>query len=218
MKTWFFFPLHHCNMLTTSGTKPLWQRDKAGAKVFLAEKKQALKIDPANPQSDHTFSLREHFHSNLCRHTLQKPLFPKYICLLCWRAVIPGREICYCEWNLFRSLLSLSGKVCTDTAMGGSINFRNTESCAQECLAEPVGRGSCAVPVPAAPSPAARQGTRGCGNAAARCLPLETHPGGQAGKEMWWMPLIPHTFQTSKMGLWKASSVLFDTAERNWII
>lgn len=50
-------------------------------------------------------------------------------------------------------------------------------------LAEPVGHSSCAVPVPAAPSPAA-QGTRGCGNAAAHCLPLERHPGGQAGKEM----------------------------------
>lgn len=119
-------------MLTTSGTKPLWQRDKAGAKVSLAEKKQALKIDPINPQSDHTLPLREHFHSNLCRHT-SETIIPKYICLLWWRAVIPEREIRYCEWNLFRSLLSLSGKMCSDTAMGGSINFWKTERCAQEC-------------------------------------------------------------------------------------
>lgn len=127
-----FFPLHHCNMLTTSGTKPLWQRDKAGAKVFLAERKQAPKIDPITPQSDHTLPLRKHFHSNLRRHT-SETITPKYICLLWWRAVIPEREMCYCKWNLFRSLLSLSGKMCSDTAMGGSINFWNTESCAQKC-------------------------------------------------------------------------------------
>lgn len=30
----------NCNMLTTSGTKSLWQKDRAGSKVFLAEKKQ----------------------------------------------------------------------------------------------------------------------------------------------------------------------------------
>lgn len=62
--------------------------------------------------------------------------------------------------------------------------LKHRELCS-EVLAEPAGHGSCAVPVPAAPSPAARQdATRGCGNSAARCLPLERHPGGQAGKEM----------------------------------
>lgn len=119
-------------MLTTSGTKPLWQRDKAGAKVFLAEKKQALKIDAMTPQYDHTLPLREHFHSNLRRHT-SEAIIPEYICLLWWRAVILEREMCYCELNPLRSLLSLSGKTCSDTAMGGSINFWNSESCAQEC-------------------------------------------------------------------------------------
>lgn len=58
LRTPEFFPLHHCNVLTASG-----------AKVFLAEKKQALKIDPMTPQSDHTLPVREHFHSNLRRHT-----------------------------------------------------------------------------------------------------------------------------------------------------
>lgn len=127
-----FFLLHHCNMLTTSGTKPLWQRDKSGAKVFLAEKTQALKIGPMTPQSDHTLPLRKHFYSNQRRHT-SETIILKYICLLWWRAVIPERETCYCEWDLCRSLLSLSGEMCSDRAMGGSINFWNVESCVQKC-------------------------------------------------------------------------------------
>ena len=126
-----FSPLHHCNMLTTSGTKPPWQRDKAGAKVFLAEKKQAPKRDPMTPQSDPSLPLRKHFHPNLRKRT-SEPVIPKYICLLSWRAVTPEREMCCCEWNQFRSLLSLSGKMCSDTAMGGSINFWNAKSRVQK--------------------------------------------------------------------------------------
>lgn len=122
-----FSPLHHCSMLTTSGTKPPWQGDKAGARVFLAEKKQAQKRDPVTPQADHTWPLRKHFHPHLRRHTSQ-PVIPKYICLLWWRAVTLEREMCYCEWNPFRSFLSLSGKMYSDRAMGGSMNFWNAES------------------------------------------------------------------------------------------
>lgn len=69
-----FSPLHHCNTLTTSGTKTLWRRDKTGAKVFLAEKQQEPKSDPMTLQSDHTLPLRKHFHSV---DTFQSLLFPK---------------------------------------------------------------------------------------------------------------------------------------------
>lgn len=169
-----FFPLHHCNMLTTSGTKPLWQRDKAGAKVFLAEKKQALKIDPMTPHPDHTLPLGEHFHSNLHRHT-SETIIPKYICLLWWRAVSPEREIRYCKWNLFRSLPSLSGKMCSDTAMGGSINFWNTESCAQKGWLSLL---DTAAALCLCQQPPAQLRAGHSERVRQLCLPVERHPGG----------------------------------------
>lgn len=212
-----FFPLHHCNMLTASGTKPPWQRDKAGAKVFLAEKKQALKIDPMTPQSDHTLPLREHFHSNLRRHTSES-IIPTYSCLLWWRAVIPEREMCYCEWNLFRSLLSLSGKMCWAAAMGGSINLWNRESCAQKRWLSPPDAAAALCLCQQRPAQL-RRGTRAQGAA----IPLHAAAfgkasGGQAGKEMWCMPLIPHSFQTSKMGLWRASSFWHSQKDLNNLV
>lgn len=144
-----FSPLHQCNGLTTSGTKPLWQRDKAEAKVFLAVKKQTLKRDSVTPQSDHSFPLRKHFQPHRHRHT-SVHVIPKYVCLLWWRAVTAERETCCCDQNLFRRLLSLSGAMCSDTAMGGSVNCWNAELRVQKCWLSPLGRAAALCPCQAA--------------------------------------------------------------------
>lgn len=144
-----FSPLHHHNRLTTSGTKLLWQRDKAEAKVFLAVKKQTLKRDSVTSQSDHSFPLRKHFQPHRLRHT-SVHIIPKYICLLWCRAVTAEREACYCEWNLFRRLPSLSGTVCSDTAMGGSVNCWNAGRRVQKRWPSPLGRAAAPCPCQAA--------------------------------------------------------------------
>lgn len=68
------------------------------------------KENPMTSVADHTLPLRS-ISTLTYADTLQSLLIPKCACLLWWRAGTPGREMCYCKWNLFiRSLLSLLGR------------------------------------------------------------------------------------------------------------
>lgn len=89
--------------------------------------------------------------------------------------------------------------------------LKHRELCS-EGLAEPVGHGSCAVPVPAAPSPAAGRAQREGAAALPACG--KTPGGGRLGRRC---DVCLSFLTLSRLAKWvlRKSSVLLDTAKRN---
>ena len=190
-------PLHHCNMLTTSGTKPLWKKGQSWGQSILGWEEAGTE----SRSSGSTAWSHPAFEKAFPPYPMQtrfRPIIPKYIPFLWWRAATPEMETCCRGWNLFRSLLPLSGGMCSDAAMGGSVNFRNGR------VAE------------RAPSPL--DNTSDALVSTACRPPSDRRPAGQAGERTRCIPAIPPAFQARTMGLLNTSSLPSDIDKKNWRI
>lgn len=119
MKTWIFFSvlLQHADNIwnkTTAARRQSWGQTVVGWK------EAGLRRHSVTAQSVHTLPFRKHSHSILHRPSSGLLIIPKYML-----AVTPEREACYCKWNL---LSSFPEQMCSEAAMGGSINFWNAGS------------------------------------------------------------------------------------------